>query len=192
MNKRLISRLMQQRVSGLRNSGVYFFRGAFEYVLRGVVLDYTPRGIYISDFRFPLFDFGGPNLLYSDRFPERPYIEKGEMSEEAIVDFVMASPQAQDAFGANTPVGLEEFVQYLLHSDSLLNPHARLIHAAALVLLGQESRAADMLDELPPILHPKDIPHCNQLRESLEQGCEAARALLDKVRQKNLRAFDLA
>lgn len=189
MNKRLISRLMHARVSGLRSCGVYFFRGAFEYVLRGIVLDYTPRGVYISDFRFPLFDFAGPNLLYSDRLPERPYIEKGEMSEEAIVDFVMASPEARDAFGTDTPMGLEEFVQHLLQSDCLLNPHARLIHAAAMVLLGEESNAAKLLDELPPILHPKDLPRCHLLREKLRQGPEAARMLLDQVRQENLQAF---
>ena len=189
MNKRLISRLMHQRVSGLRNSGVYFFSGDFEHVLRGIVLEYVPRGLYIWDFRFPLFDFFGPNLSYSDRLPEGAFIGKGEMSEEAIVDYVLASPKAQNAFGADTPMSLSEFVQYLLESDCLLNPHARLIYAAALILLSQESRAADMLDELPPILHPKDVPRCNLLRESLRKGPEAARAILDQVRQENLRAF---
>lgn len=60
MNKRLISRLMHERVSNLRSWKVYFFRGDFEQVLTGVVLDYTPSGVYIEDFRFPLFDFAGP------------------------------------------------------------------------------------------------------------------------------------
>jgi hypothetical protein len=58
---------MHERVSGLRNSGLYFFRGDFEHVLRDIVFEYVPRGGYITDFRFPLFDLGGPNLLYSDR-----------------------------------------------------------------------------------------------------------------------------
>lgn len=192
MNKRLISRLMHARVSGLRSSGVYFFRGAFEQVLRGIVFDYTPRGVYISDFRFPLFDFAGPNLLYSDRLPERPYIEKGEMSDEAIVDFVLATPEARDAFGVDTPVSLAEFVQYLLQSNCLLNPHARLIHAAAMVLLGQEAEAMKLLDELPLTLHPKDVPRCHLLREKLRQGSGAARMLLEEIRQENLRAFGVA
>ena len=191
MNKRLISRLMHDRVSGLKSSDVYFFRGAFEDVLRGIILDYTPRGVYISDFRFPLFDFAGPNLLYSDRLPDRPYIENGEMSEEALVDFVLASPEARDAFGSDTPVSLTEFVQYLVESKGARNPHSQLIYAASLILLGEESRAAKLLDELPPILHPKDVPRCQLLQEKLRQGPEAARQLLDQVRKENLRELDL-
>jgi hypothetical protein len=191
MNKRLISRLMHERVSGLRNSGVYFFRAGFEHILRGVVFEYVPRGVYIADFRFPLFDFGGANLLYSNRLPERPFIGKGEMSEEAIVDFAMVSPEARSAFGTDAPMGLLEFVQYLLVSDCLLNPHAQLIHAVALILLGQGSRAEDMLDEIRSTLHPSDVPHWNRLRSSLQEGPEAVRRLLNEVRQKNLRAFGL-
>jgi hypothetical protein len=189
MNKRLISRLMRERVSGLHNSGVYFFRRDFEHILRGVVLEYVPRGVYIWDFRFPLFDLAGPNLLYSDRLPGNAFIGKGEMSEEAIVDYVLASPEVQTAFRAEGMASLSDFVQFLLESDALLNAHARLIYAATLVLLGQVDRAAEMLDELLPVMHPSDIQHCNRLQVSLEQGPEVARALLERVRHDNLRKF---
>ncbi|MGJ7503205.1 hypothetical protein ACSFBF_22805 [Variovorax sp. ZT5P49] len=188
MNKRLIARLMQARVPGLRNSGVYFFRGDFEHILTGAVLEYVPRGLYVWNFRFPLFDFFCPHLTFSDRLQVHPFIGKEEMSEEAIVDFVLSSPEVRSAFGAASPMGLPEFVQYL-ESDGMRNPHGRLIFAAALVLLGQEARATELLDELPPVLHPTDIPRCNRLRTSLRQGPEAARALLEQVRQENLRAF---
>jgi hypothetical protein len=190
MNKRLISHLMHERISGLRSSKAYFFRGDFEHVLRGVVFDYVPRGLYIEDFRFPLFDFGGPNLLYSDRLPERAFIGKGEMSEEAIVDFVMATPEAQNALSPGLPMGVSEFVHFL-ENGRLRNPHARLIHAAAFVLLGQDSHAADLLNGLSPILHPSDIPHFERLQTSLKQGSETAQMLLGQVRQDNLRAFDV-
>lgn len=191
MNKRLISRLMRERISGLRNSGVYFFHPDFEHVLRGVVLEYVSRGLYIWNFRFPLFDFFGPNLGYSDRLPGSAFIGKGEMSEDAIVEFVMTTPEAQHAFGTSAPMSLLEFVRYLQESDCLLNPHARLIYAAALVLLDQDARAADMLDEILPILHPSDVPHWNRLMSSLQEGPEVARKLLDEIRQENLRALDL-
>lgn len=191
MNKRFISHLMHERVSELRSSGIYFFRGAFEYVLRGIALEYVPNGVYIADFRFPLFDFFGPNLLYSNRLLERPFIEKGAMSEEAIVDYVMASSEAQKAFESSEPFSLSEFEQYLSESDCLLNPHGRLIHAATLALLGQETRAVKLLDEILPIVHPNDIQSCNRLRGSLRQGPEAARMLLDQVRLDNLRALGL-
>jgi hypothetical protein len=192
MNKRLLSRLMHERVNGLLSSRGYFFRSDFEYILQGVVLEYVPRGLYIWNFRFPLFDLTGPHLTYSNRLPERPFIGKGEMSEEAIVDHVMASPEVRQTFDADVPMSLLEFDQYLFESNQFLNPHAKLVHAEALVLLGQESRAADLLDELPPILHPKDIPHCNQLRASLRQGHEAARMLLDQARRENLRTLGVA
>jgi len=191
VNKRLLSQLMHERVRGVQNSGVYFFRGDFEHVLQGVALEYVPRGLYIWNFRFPLFDFFGPNLTYSNRLRERPFIQKEEMSEEAIVDYVMASPEARDAFRIGTPMGLSEFAQYMENSG-MRNPHVQLIYAAALVLLGEELRAADLLNELPPNLHPTDIPHWNQLKTSLRQGPEAARLLLDQVRQKNLQALGVA
>ena len=183
---------MQARVSDLRNSGVYFFRGDFEDVLTGVVLEYVPRGLYIWNFRFPLFDFSGPHLTYSDRLSKGAYIGKGEMSEEAIVDYVLAAPEVRVAFGASTPMGLSEFTQFLLTSDCLLNPHAQLIHAAALTLLGQESRAATLLDELLPKVHPSDISNCETLRASLQQGPEVARKLLDQVRERNLRTLGVS
>lgn len=193
MNKRLIARLMQERVSGLYNSGAYFFRSDFEQILTGVVLEYTPKGVYVWNFRFPLFDFFGPHLTYSDRLREHAYIGKGEMTEQAIVDFVVSSPEAKGAFGAAAPMSLSEFVQILESEAGLVkNSHARLTHAAALVLLGQEARAADLLDELPPVLHEKDTSNCIRLQESLRQGLEAARALLNQVRQENMRVLGVA
>ncbi|MFN4329267.1 MAG: hypothetical protein ACK4FF_10360 [Limnobacter sp.] len=194
MNKRLLSRLMHERVSALQSSAGYFFRGDFEYVLKGVAFEYVPRGLYIWEFRFPLFDFFGPNLLYSTRLSERAgFIGKGEMSEEAIVDFVMSSPEARSAFGSDKSEEVPEFVHFLESAPDLLrNAHARLIHAAALLLVGQESRATSMLDELAPVLNEKDAANCNLLRTSLRQGLAAARTLLDQVRRENLRTLGLA
>jgi len=190
MNKRLLSKMLHQRVSGLRSSLGYFFRGDFEYVLRGVAFDYVPRGLYIEDFRFPLFDPFGPNLTYSDRLLERGgFIGNGEMSEEAIVDFVMSSPEVRNAFVQDKPAELPDFVHYieLKPPRSLENPGVRFVYAAALILLGQELRAANLLDELAPSLdREKDIANYNLLRTSLRQGFETARAVLEQVRQKNL------
>jgi hypothetical protein len=191
MNKRLITRLMHERVNGLCSSGVYFFRGDFACILRGVALEYVPRGVYIWDFWFPLFDFFGPNLNYSDRAPERAFIAKDEMSESAIVDYVLTSPEGRNAFCTDASPTLTEFVQYLVGCNSLLNPNAQLIHAAALILLCQESRANAMLDEVQPRLHPDDARHCERLRASLRQGPDAARSLLEQVRKENLMAFGL-
>jgi hypothetical protein len=193
INKRLLSRLMLERVKGLRSSTSYFFRGDFKDVLTGVNFEYVPRGLYLWNFRFPLFDFAGPHLSYSDRLHERSgFIGKNEMSEEAIIDFVLSSPEARSAFDSE-PMGISEFAQFLEAAPGFLRyPHGRFIHAAALVLLGQESRAADLLDELVPALHPTDIANCNLLRTKLQQGPIEARALLEQVRVKNLRVLGLA
>lgn len=193
MNKRLLSRLMHERIGGLQSSASYFFRGNYEHVLRGVVFEYVPRGLYIWNFRFPLFDFAGPHLSYSDRLHERAgFIGKNEMSEEAIIDFVLSSPEARSAFDSE-PMGISEFAQFLEESPGFSRyPHGRFIHAAALVLLGQESRAADLLDELVPALHPTDIENCNLLRTKLQQGPAEARALLEQVRMENLRVLGVA
>jgi hypothetical protein len=190
MKKRLLSRLLHERVPGLRSSDGYFFRGDFEHILQGVVLEYVPRGLYVWNFRFPLFDFFGPHLTFSRRLAEHPFITKGEMSEEAIVDFIMATPELQQTFDAKTLMSLVEFFNcYLVNYDPLRNPRFPIVHAAALVLLGQDSQAANVLKELPPTLHPNHITHWNQLKASLEQGPEAARLHLDRIRQDNLQAF---
>jgi hypothetical protein len=193
MNKKLISNLMHTRVSGLKSSAGYFFRGDFEDVLSGVLLEYVPSGLYIYDFKFPLFDSAGPNLTYSDRLVGRDFIGKGEMSEQAVVDYILASPEAVKTFMNNAPLSVSEFVDYLVESNKCVrSPHARLIYASALILLGEESRAADILDELPPMLHRTDVPHCHLLSNCLRQGSEAARTLLDQTKEKNLHAFGLA
>lgn len=188
MNKNLLSRKLHERVGGLRSSGVYFFRGDFEFILQGIVLEYVPRGLYVWSLLFPLFDFFGPNLTYSSRLPRRAFFAKGEVSEDDIVDLVLASPDVRHAFDpASSPMTVAGFVHHLLGSNLLLNPHVQLMHAASLVLLGKDSEAASMLEKLPSILHPKDIPHCKQLKESLMQGHEAARILLASVREGNLK-----
>jgi hypothetical protein len=184
---------MHERVSALQSSAGYFFRDDFDYVLNGVAFEYVPRGLYIWEFRFPLFDFFGPNLLYSIRLSEHAgFIGKGEMSEEAIVEFVMSSPEARRAFGPDKPAEVPHFVHFLESTPSLLrNAHAKLTYAAALLLDGQQSRVASMLDELVSVLGERDAANCNRLRTSLRQGLGAARALLDQTRRENLRTLGI-
>lgn len=190
MNKRLISRLMQERVKGIKNSGVYFFRGDYDHILQGVALEYVPRGLYVWSYRFPLFDFLGPNLSYSKRLAENSFIEKGAMSEREIVDYVMSAPEVRSEFQSDVPLSLQEFVREL-EAGRTRSSHDRLIEAAALIVMGQESAAAELLEELPPFLHPKDVPHCNQLAEALKSGGGLARDVLQQARQKNLIALGL-
>jgi hypothetical protein len=192
MKKTTISRLMLAQVNGLKSSDGYFFRGDFQDVLSGVFLEYVPTGMYIYDFKFPLFDFSGPNLTYGDRLNGKDFIGKGEMSEQAMVECILASSEAQKALTRNAPLSVKDFADYLVESNKCVRGgHARLIYATALVLLDQESRAVDILEELPPMLHKKDIPHCQTLSESLRLGPDATRTLLNQIRQKNLHAFGL-
>lgn len=130
----------------------------------------------------------------SGRFPhgllngllEGSFIGNVEMSEEAIVERVLASCEAKTAFDIEAPIHLPDFVRYLVESAALLNPHAKLIHAAALILLGNYSHASAMLDELPPVLHAADVPRCRLLKSSLMHKPEEALAFLQQVREKIL------
>ena len=193
MKKKLVERLMHERVSGLKGTDGYFIRGDFDDILSGVLLDYTPSGVYIYDFKFPLFDFSGPNLTFSDRIKGRPFIEKEEMSEQSLVDYILASPEGATAFAKDSSMSVRAFAGYLVESNKCVRaPHARLIFASALILLAQESQAAEILRELPPKLHRTDVPHCNSLSERLRQGPEHARALLRQFKDENLKAFALS
>ena len=191
MNKRLISRLMHERVEGLRSSGVYFFRGDFDCILQGTVLEYVPRGIYVWSYKFPLFDFFGPNLTYSKRLAENPFIEIGEKSEEEVVEHVMSAPEVCAEFESDVAMSIQDFVRFV-EGECVTNPHAKLMQAAALILLGQTSAAATLLKDLPPFLHPKDVPHCNQLAEALRSGEGLAKDMLQKIRDTNLIILGLA
>lgn len=197
MNKRLITQLMHGRVNSLLSSGPYYFRSDFDHVLQGLCFEYVPRGVYIWRFCFPLFDFAGLNLTFSERLcQQKGFVAKGAMSEEAIVDFAMSSPEAQSVFDRNKSIDLPEFIHGI---ESLPydwhDTHAALIYAASLVLTGQDvQRATRMLDKLAAasVLGPRALAGCNRLRESLHQGLEPARALLDQVRQENMRTLGLA
>lgn len=191
MNKRAIARLMHQRVEGLKQTGGYFFREEFEHVLRGILFEYMPRGVHLWHFRFPLFDFFGENLLYSNRLAVDGFIAKDELSEEAIVDRVFSQPELFEALRPGPPTSLQHFLHFLEGSEAMLNPHAHLVYASGLVLALEDARAKDVLSAILPRLSTRDTENCRKLQASLEQGAEAAIALLDDVRQKNLMSFGL-
>lgn len=186
MNKRLISKFMREQVGDVYSSGGYFFRRDFDYVVQGVFFEYVPRGVYIYDFKFPLFDFFGVNLLYSDRLSNSPFIGKGEMSEKEIVDHVITSPEVKRNFDADRSMNLQDLL-YFLDSGRIANPHAHLIRAATLVLLGESDLASKSLDEVGPRLHPADVADYLNLKNALEKGEGAAESLLENVRQENIK-----
>lgn len=186
MNKRLISKLMHEQVGGICSSGGYFFRQDFDYVIQGVFFEYVPRGVYMYDFKFPLFDFFGINLLYSDRLSNRPFIGKGEMSEKEIVDYAITSPEVKRNFDADRSMSLKDLL-YFLDSGRIANPHAHLIRASTLVLLGESDSASKSLDEVGPLLHPADVADYLNLKNALGEGQGAAESLLEDVRQKNIK-----
>ncbi len=115
------------------------------------------------------------------------------MSELSIVDFVMDKPELRSILVDDKPMSLIKFFnEHLLEFDARRNPHFQLVQAAALVLLGEDVRAAKVLSNPPPTLHRTDVPHWNQLEASLKQGPEAARALLDGVRKTNMQKLGIA
>lgn len=192
MNKRSIARLMHKKTEGLKDSRGYFFKGNFENVLRGVLFEYVPRGVYIWNFCFPLFDPFGENLLYSNRLSQRDFFGKNEQSEEALVDAVIAQSEVQAALRPGDAMSLPQFLDYLRESDAMLNEHAQLVFAAGLVLEGDDSQAADIMGEIQSRLSSRDAEHCRRLRAALDVGHGAAISLLGEMRAKNLRAFGLA
>jgi hypothetical protein len=195
MNKRLISRLMRERVSGLRELDGYFSRGNFEYVFRGILFEYRPNGLYIWDFRLPLFEFSGPRILtYSNRLYGRSgYIKKGEMSEKDIAEFIVSFPEVMDVFGSDKPETVSDFIRFVDSKPSILlgSINARLTYISALLLDDQDSRATSMLGELQHNfdMNKYDVVNYKLLYAKLQQGTAEARALLERVRRKNLQTL---
>jgi hypothetical protein len=191
MNKRLLLRLIKERAPGIRHSGTYFFRADFEWVLQGFVLEYVPRGVYIWDFVFPLFDLSDVNLLYSERLQQRPFVAKGEMAEEDLADLVLTSPEVVAKLHVNQSMSVREFGQYLLRSNAFLNAHGKLVYGASLVLNGEPEAAAAMLDEIRALLHPSDIESWECLRARLSKAPAAAISFLEQRRRENLAALGM-
>jgi hypothetical protein len=154
------------------------------------VLEYGPRGVYIWDFVFPLFDLKGPNLLYSERVADGAFVGKEQMSEAELVNHVLELPEAVTAFGAKEAMSIADFLQYLGQSNALLNAHGRLVQAAATILAGHPAEAASMLDGLRSKLHSSDIDSWERLRAALATGPEAVIGLLVQRRVENLHAFE--
>jgi hypothetical protein len=186
MKKRLVKQLLQKHVSGLIVHEDYFFRSDFDHILRGAVIEYVPRGLYINDFRFPLFDPAGPNLLYSDRTPGSGFVGKADLTEPELVEYLLSVPELQTSLVTAPPTSLEDFVSYL---PSLKNAHARLAHGAALILMHQIEAAIEVLDAVRTQLHPSDEESFRRLRSSLEHSPEGAMEYLGHVRTENLRAL---
>jgi hypothetical protein len=172
MNKRLLGRLMQQRFQDLLQSKGYFFRANSEFVLRGFAFEYVPDGLYIWDFRFPLFDFFGPNLLYSNRLASRAgFVGTKELDERGIVEFVATSPEAAAFLGSDpseTPLAFANFVE--AQPVLLQNSHAKLIYSASLILAKRVSQA---------------------LRSALIEGTDKAEDILHEVMGRNRIEFGM-
>lgn len=190
MKKKLIGRLMQERVDGIKSHDGYFFRADFDHILQGVLFDYVPRGLYVTNFRFPLFDPVGPNLLYSNRTPGSGFVGKDELKEDQLVEHVLAVPELRGSLLTDPPVSLNEFIDYL---PRLQNEHARFMHAAALILLHQDEEALRVAESIDPKkIHVSQKGSYELLLTSLRQGSSEALSFLYRVREKNLHAFGLA
>lgn len=195
MNKKLIAKLMCSRRNPLVNSGAYFFRADFDYVLQGLCFEYAPRGVYISKFLFPLFDSAGLNLTFSERLlQQKGFVAKGSMTEQGIVDFAMNSPEAGAVFDPVESIGLSGFINGI---ESLpydwRSTRVALIYAEALILNGQPALAANILDGLASIavLSANDLLTCNHVMGKLKEDSKSACAMLDQVRQENLKTLRL-
>ena len=195
MNRRLIRRWMQQRNNLLSISGSYYFRPDFEHILQGLCFDYTPKGVYVSTLCFPLFDFFGINLTFSNRIEQQGgFIANGSMTEEAAVNYVLSSPEARAVFDRNKSIDLSEFTTNI---ESLPYDWQRTriapIYIAAMLMLGHEVRTTRLFKAFPAasVLGVSDLSAWERLREKLQQGPEPAVALLNEVRHENIRALGL-
>lgn len=191
MNKRYISTRLRERIGMVGGRDGYFIRNDYDYVAQGVALEYVPGGIYIWSFVFPLFDFFGPHLSYSNRLSRRPFIARGEMTDEAVVDHIVTSPELRNVLAAESAMSLSEFVRFL-EGRGLTSIHARLNHAAALVLLGQDAMALTLLNNLSSVLNSEDLISCDLLRNGIGDAPGVAKQALDEVRQKNIKELTSA
>jgi hypothetical protein len=190
MKRRVIGRLMQERVPGIKSHNGYFFRADFDHVLQGVLFDYVPTGLYVTNFRFPLFDPFGPNLLYSNRTPGSGFVGKDDSTEEGLIELVFSVPELRGSLLTEPPISLNEFMDYL---QRLQSENARFMHAAALTLLCQDEDALRIAEAIDPRkIHPTRKESYELLLTSLRQGSSEALSFFDAVRERNLRAFGLA
>jgi len=195
MNKRSIARLLCQRVDGLAQSGGYFFRKDCDLILQGVLLEYRPTGVYLWQFRFPLFDAFGENLLYSNRLEDGGFLAKGEFDDAQVVERVLARPEFAEALRPGSPMSLDSFLRYLEGSEAMLNPHAHLVLASGWVLAEEFARARDTLEaifsEMLARLGKRDEELCRSLLGRLREDPNAAVALLKEVVERNRQAFGI-
>lgn len=177
-------------MNGVKKSGIYFFRDDFEEILTGIALEYVPQGVFVYDFMFPIFDFYGPHLTYSERLKKNSFIGKGEMSEDQLVDFVLSSPEVISTFGRELPLSLEDFVS-LFESRPIRNPNLRLTYSSALFLLGDYESAIKSLEGLRDLLNKPHQEYYDKFLLGLKDGSESANILLNEAKEKNMQSFGL-
>lgn len=195
MNKRLLVKLIKERIPTSRHSAGYIYNCDYNYILKGICLEYVPSGLYIWEFKFPLFDFFGPNLSYSRRYTQRlGFIGKDEMNENEIVEYIMSSPETVASFSPKNANALKEFIDFTVSTVTLKNhAHVRLVRAAGLILAGEKLQALKELDDLTskPIQNKKDEANSLLLKNYLCQNEQAALSLIKDVMQKNIHILDV-
>lgn len=186
MNKRYICSLLRKRSGLIGGSSGYFFRSDYDYVAQGIVLEFVPRGLYVWNFVFPLFDSFGPHLSYSSRIADRPFIGRDQMADDDVVESILSSIELRNVIEAKSSMTLMEFASFL-EMRGLRGAHAHINHATALALLGKTDLALKLLKELVPALDDHDLKLCDSLIVALNHGVEAVKSMLDVVKEKNVK-----
>lgn len=179
----------EQVLETIQNAGFignYLYFLPIDHVLCGFCANSTPRGIYISSYRYPLFNRSESlDLLFSERlpYPEGFLRFREVQKKDRAREFVRRiEPYVEEMRGGSS---LQAFSDYINdHKDVLRNEWAKKTYVLFLVLTEDYSAAWDYLDIA---LQSGRAPgretirmECEMIRNALEKDPESARQLVLK------------
>jgi hypothetical protein len=143
-----------------------------------------PGGLYVWEFRFPLFDCYGPSLSCSNRI----------VHSLRNAENILAQDKAKSVFEDSSQYSVSTLLNYLEKAEGALdNEYTLFNYAVGLVLIDEKSRAVELLanfsmERLAPSVRKMYEP----LRENiLTLPIESNLEYMSAIRQENLGKFDL-
>lgn len=183
MNKRKLEKLLLKELHGFSVHDGYFYANSFRHILCGYTLEFTPNGLYLWRFLYPLYDSAkSVHLTFGDRVLDgSKYLVNG-LSESDAVSKLMDFIRVDEFFlNRSNSMSINEFASRCCSNSSMMrNSHVHLVYLMSLLLLDRVDEVLSGLNIVENSLGKKDLHFYKEWVELLSYSVPLAKELILK------------